>query len=241
MQAVKESGGVPRSPLPRCSRRGRRRRWQVRRPRVVDTEGAPSFVADLRRAALLVIDMQAEFMEPDWTAFWVPDATRMVPRLATVLAAARRAGIPVIYTAFSATHLRLDRPRSGSSMPNRYPGEPSDGLFLESRFAPEVAPMPGELVLLKPSYGAFYDTPLDTILRNLNRDTVIITGTLTNLCCGTTARQAYDRGYQVVFGSDVTATNDPALHAAELQTLRYGFARIMSGSDIIARLEEISR
>lgn len=76
---------------------------------------------------------------------------------------------------------------------------------------------------------------------NLNCDTVVITGTLTNLCCGTTARQAYERGYQVVFGSDVTATNDPALHAAELQTLRYGFARIMSGAEIIARLEEVSR
>jgi nicotinamidase-related amidase len=55
---------------------------------------------------------------------------------------------------------------------------------------PEVAPQPGEVVIRKPSYGAFYDTPLDTILRGLDRDTVVVTGTLTKFCCGMTARQA---------------------------------------------------
>ncbi len=194
-----------------------------------------------RRAALLVIDMQAEFVEPGWSAFWVPAATAMLPRLARVLAAARRTGAPIVHTAFGATHGNLDRPRSGAVMPNRYPGEPSEGLFNTPRFAPAVAPQPGEIVLLKPSYGAFYDTPLDTILRNLGCDTVIVTGTLTNLCCGATARQAYERGYHVLFGSDVTATNDPALHDAELRTLRYGFARVLSGAEIITLLEEATR
>ncbi|MFF4473631.1 isochorismatase family cysteine hydrolase [Streptomyces sp. NPDC001599] len=77
-----------------------------------------------------------------------------------------------------------------------------------------MSPRPDEVVIRKPSYGAsygaFYDTPLDTMLRNLGRDTVVVTGTLTNYCCGTTARQAYERGYKVVFGSDVTATDDEA-------------------------------
>jgi nicotinamidase-related amidase len=87
-------------------------------------------------------------------------------------------------------------------------------------------------VIHKPSYGAFYDTPLQTILRNLGRDTVVICGTLTNYCCGTTARQAYERGLQVVFGSDVTATDDDALHEAELCVLRKGFARVATGGQI---------
>ncbi len=199
--------------------------------------GQAAFEIDLRRAALLVIDMQAEFVEPHWSAFWVPAATALVPRLASVLAAARRAGVPLIHTAFAATHQYLDRPRSGAAMANRYPGEPADGLFAEPRFMSEVAPAPGETVILKPSYGAFYDTPLDTILRNLRCETVIITGTLTNLCCGTTARQAYERGYQVMVGSDLTATNDPLLHEAELRTLRYGFARVLSAAEIVALLE----
>lgn len=201
--------------------------------------GDPACPFDLRRAALLVIDMQVEFVQPHLAACWVPSATQMIPRLRRLLDMARTAGIPVIHTAFAATHHFLDRPGSGRQMPNRYPGEPDDGLFTEARFAPELGPLPSEVVILKPSYGAFYDTPLDTILRNLGCDTVIVTGTLTNLCCSTTARQAYERGYRVVFGSDVTATNDPTIHEAELQTLRYGFARVASADEIIHALQGV--
>ena len=92
------------------------------------------------------------------------------------------------------------------------------------------------MLLLKPSYGAFYDTPLQTILENLQRDTVIISGTLTNFCCGTTARQAYERGFKVVFGSDVTSTDDPAMQEPELKVLRKGFAKILTCSEIIKAL-----
>jgi nicotinamidase-related amidase len=60
---------------------------------------------------------------------------------------------------------------------------------------------------------------------------------MTNLCCGLTARQAYERGYKVVFGSDVNATNDPELQEAELKTLRYGFARVMTAAEIIQALQ----
>jgi len=200
--------------------------------------GCASFEIDSRRAALLVIDMQREFVAPGEAPCWIPEATRMAPRLASLLAAARRAGRPVIHTAFAATHRFLDRPASGASMPNRYPALPAASHTGVVEFAPELTPLPDEIVLYKPSYGAFYDTPLDTILRNQGCDTVIVTGTMTNLCCGTTARQAYERGYKVIFGSDVTATNSPALQEAELQTLRYGFARVMSAAEIIQLLEE---
>jgi nicotinamidase-related amidase len=198
--------------------------------------GVPNGPFDLSRAALLVIDMQAEFVEPGWAASWVPDATRLIPRLAQVLEATRAAGLPVIHTAFAATHHFRDRPRAGATMPNRYPGEPNEGLCVAPRFPPELTPRPDEILILKPSYGAFYDTPLDTLLRNLERDTVIVTGTMTNLCCGTTARQAYERGYHVVFGSDLTATNDPDVQAAEVKTLRYGFARVVTAEELLAQI-----
>ncbi len=202
--------------------------------------GRASFEIDLRRAALLIVDMQREFVQPGWTPYWIPEATRMVPRLAALLAAARCAGRPVVHTAFAATHRFLDRPAAGASMPNRYPALPAAGHDATAEFAPELAPQPGDVVLFKPSYGAFYDTPLDTILRNLGCDTVIVTGTLTNLCCGVTARQAYERGYKVIFGEDVTATNSPELQAAELQTLRYAFARVMPAAEIARLLKEIT-
>jgi nicotinamidase-related amidase len=99
--------------------------------------------------------------------------------------------------------------------------------------------MKNDLVILKPSYGAFYDTPLETILKNLNKDTVIICGTLTNLYCGATARQAYERGFKVVFGSDVTSTDDPELQEPELKVLRKGFARVLSLAQIIEALRSM--
>jgi len=203
-------------------------------------EGCASFTADLCHAALLVIDMQAEFVQPGLSPFWVPEATRIIPLLAGVLAAARQAGRPVIHTAFAATYASLDRPMTGQFMPNRFPDVPCDGLFRQPCFPPELQPAPEELLILKPSYGAFYDTPLDTILRNLGCDTVVITGTMTNLCCGMTARQAYERGYKVIFAADATATNSAEIQAAELQTLRYGFAQVRTAAEIIQLFETVS-
>jgi nicotinamidase-related amidase len=78
--------------------------------------GRTSAPFDLRHAALLVIDMQAEFVEPGWTANWIPEATRMIPRLARVLAAVREVRLPVVHTAFGATHHYRDRPLSGAMM-----------------------------------------------------------------------------------------------------------------------------
>jgi nicotinamidase-related amidase len=197
--------------------------------------GEASFEVSPRRCALLVIDMQDEFARPGWTPYWVPEASRQVPRVRVLIDACRRLSIPVIYTIFAATHHYLDRPASGASMPNRFPDD-DVSWFRDGRVWNELAPEEGDLVIKKPSYGAFYDTPLETILHNLDRDTVVICGTLTNFCCGVTARQAYERGFKVVFGSDVTATDDPASQEAELQVLRKGFARVHPLDRILALL-----
>ncbi|MGA5447472.1 cysteine hydrolase family protein [Streptomyces umbrinus] len=91
-------------------------------------------------------------------------------------------------------------------------------------------------MIRKPSCDAFCDTPLDTMLRNLARDTVIVTGMLTNYCCGTTARQAHERGYKVVVGSDVTAADDESRQEPELAVLRKAFALVQTAEEITNRL-----
>jgi nicotinamidase-related amidase len=200
--------------------------------------GDAAFELEADRAALLVVDMQDEFVRPGWTPYWVPDATRQVPRIRTLLLACRRLDVPVIYTVFSATHRDLDRPASGSTMPNRYPTVPNDpAWFRDGVVWHELAPRDEEIIIHKPSYGAFFDTPLQTILGNLGRDTIIVCGTLTNYCCGSTARQGYERGFKVVLGSDVCGTDDPVANDAELRTLRRGFARVLTSEAIIAALE----
>jgi nicotinamidase-related amidase len=198
-------------------------------------EGSVQFDIVPENCALLVIDMQDEFVKPHWTPYWIPEATRQVPRIRKLAEHCRAKGIPVIFTVFSKTNNYLDRPITGPLMPNRYPDLEIDqsSLFVEGRVWHELAPKEGEIIIHKPSYGAFYDTPLETILRNLGKDTVIICGTLTNFCCGATARQAYERSFKVVFGSDVTSTDDSDMQDPELKVLRKGFARVLSVAEII--------
>ncbi|GBF35130.1 nicotinamidase [Desulfocucumis palustris] len=200
-------------------------------------EGNAGFEVVKENCALLVIDMQDEFVKPHWTPYWVPEATRQVPHIKRLVEVCRNKNIPVIFTSYAKTHNNLDRPGSGGFMPNRYPGFNDPSWFKDGTIFQELTPLDDEIIIHKPSYGAFYDTPLETILKNLDRDTVIICGTLTNYCCGMTARQAYERGFKVVFGSDITSTDDPSMQEAELKVLRRGFARVLSVNDIIKRLE----
>ncbi|WP_030804128.1 cysteine hydrolase family protein [Streptomyces sp. NRRL F-2799] len=207
--------------------------WVTERARSAYERGRASFDVRPERAALLVIDMQDEFLRPGWSPYWVPAATRMAPRLRQLVEECRAASVPAIWTIFDDTHLGLDRPYALRFLPH------ADTDWRRLGPADVWASMgrhPDEAVIRKPSYGAFYDTPLDTMLRNLGRDTVIVTGTLTNYCCGTTARQAYERGYKVVFGSDVTATDDESRQEPELAVLRKGFALVLTAEEITNRV-----
>lgn len=211
--------------------------WVTARAKQAYERGHASFPVRAERTALLVIDMQDEFVKPGFSPYWVPAATRMAPRLRQLIDVCRSMSIPVIWTMFDDTHHGLDRPHALRYLPHgesdwRRPG-PAE-IWAEMGYRDD------EVLIRKPSYGAFYDTPLDTILRNLGRDTVIVTGTLTNYCCGTTARQAYERGYRVVFGSDTTATDDESRQEPELAVLRKGFALVLTADEIIARLRNPS-
>ena len=201
-------------------------------------EGDARFEIKPKGCALLVIDMQDEFVKPHWSPDWVPEATKQVPRIKMLIEHCRSKNIPVIYTVYSKTHNYLDRPQTGKFMPGRYSELDIDFsiFFADGRVWHELAPREDEIVIKKSSYGAFYDTPLETILKNMEKDTVIICGTITNYCCGTTARQAYERSFKVIFGSDVTAPDDPETQEPELKVLRKGFARVLTAEEIIKAL-----
>jgi nicotinamidase-related amidase len=197
-------------------------------------EGDAGFKIIPEKCVLLVIDMQNEFVKPHWSPDWVPEATRQVPRIRRLIEHCRGKGVPVIFTVYSKTHNYLDRPRTGKYMPGRYSHLDIDfsQFYVDGQVWHELKPRDDEVVIKKSSYGAFYDTPLETILKNMGKDTVIICGTLTNLCCGTTARQAYERSFKVVFGSDVTSTDAPEMQEPELKVLRKGFARVLTADQI---------
>lgn len=121
-------------------------------------------------------------------------------------------------------------------MPNRCQDLEIDqsSFFVKGRVWSELTPEKNDIVIHKSSYGAFYDMPLETILKNYGKGTVIICGTLTNYCCGLTARQAYERSFKFVFGSDVTSTDHPELQENELKVLRRGFANVLSSHEIFS-------
>ena len=186
------------------------------------------------RTALLVIDMIDEFVKPKWSPYWVPDATRQVPTIRRVIDAFHAADWPVIFLAYEVGVQGRNFPITETLVPigedvGNYADEhPPGGRDLRG-----PRPEERDLVVLKHCYSGFHGTELDLVLRGLDISTLVISGTMTNFCCGATAREAFWHGYKVVFGSDINSTDDPQLHDAELQTLRRGFARIMSSDEIV--------
>lgn len=184
---------------------------------------------DLARTALLVIDMQRDFLEPEGYAAQAgldiaPLAAAIVP-VGKVLAAARQAGITIIHTREG--HLpdlsdcppyKLQRSRNaGAEIGSR---GPLGRLLVRGEaghdFIDALMPLPGEIVIDKPGYSAFEHTTLQQVLTTRGIETVIITGITTEVCVSSTLRSAADRGYRCITVGDACASGDPALHRAAL-------------------------
>jgi len=201
--------------------------------------GEASFEWGREKTALIVVDMLEEFVRPNWTPYWIPAAYEAVPKVKEVIETCRAVGVPVIYTAYHFHEDGIDMPRGAKYIPIYQEDiEFSGQIFTAPSIYSEIAPRPKEMVIVKPTYDAFFNTKLDLVLRNLGVENVIICGTMTNFCCGATARAAFMLGYNVIFGSDITATDLPELHEAELMTLRRGFAQIRTADQIIAQLRK---
>ena len=117
--------------------------------RLAYTFGTASFDIVPENCALLVIDMQDEFVKPGWSPYWVPAATAQIPRVKSVITHCHERAIPVIYTVFSLTHDYLDRPASGEFMANRYPelGIDQSEYFVQGNIWFEIAPLKGDIVI----------------------------------------------------------------------------------------------
>lgn len=204
--------------------------------------GHAGFDIQVGQTALLVIDMVDEFVKPEFSPYWVPEATEQVPKIKQVIDACRTHDVPVIYTGYAFHEKGIDIPRGAQYIPIYQADiELLGKIFKKVGVYGPIAPEPGDVVIAKPTYDAFHGTELNVILRNLGIETVIVCGTMTNYCCGTTARSAFMHGYNVVFGSDINSSDIDELHQAEVRTLRRGFAKILSADEITAALHESGR
>ncbi len=198
----------------------------------VDRHGA--FEIRAAECALIVIDLEEDFVRPD-SVMCQPEAYRQLPRVRQLVDACRAAGVPVVFT--TATH--PPRPLNDTSS---YCAPVARGALRAGSAGVEISRelrvTPDEVVIRKHGYDAFVGTELDALLRRYGTRTVIVCGTMTNYCCEATARGAFDRGFHVVFGSDVTSTDSAVNHVATLRTMRRGYARVMTAAQIEVALTD---
>lgn len=182
--------------------------------------------------ALLVIDMQHDFMSPGgWADAMGLDLSLLaptVPVIAALLDVFRKAGAPVIFTREGHRPDLSDLPphKRGRFAPSvgdtgprgRYmiTGEPGNDII------PELAPRAGEVVIDKPGAGSFYATLLDHILRLRGITHLAVTGVTTDVCVHTTIREANDRGYQCVLVEDATESYTPEFTQSVIAMMRVG-------------------
>jgi nicotinamidase-related amidase len=206
-----------------------------------------SYAFDPARAALLAIDMQRDFLvEGGMCAQTGEDISALraiVPAVAAVLEAARRARLSVIHTRegyasdLSDVHdLKRARQSVGRAGPL--------GRFLirgeyGHDFVEQCRPLDGETVIDKPGFSAFYKTGLEDLLRAQGVSHLIVAGVTAQCCVLSTIRAAVDRGFYCLLLADACAAFEPALHRATLDIIQgenHLFGWIADSTDLIAAL-----
>jgi len=174
---------------------------------------------DASRSALVVVDMQNGFCDPEGSiprtgaALFELDET--IAAIGEALDAAHEAGVPVIYTAHCFLPGLTD---ADPSTRRRF--APDSGHLVrgswDAEVIPALSPRPGDTVVEKNRFDAFLRTDLERVLADLSSTSLVITGVVTNVCVAATARSAWMRDFEVTVPADTTTTRDAALKAATL-------------------------
>lgn len=181
--------------------------------------------------ALVVIDMQRDFVEPGgFGASLGNDVSLLqaiIPTTLRLMNGFRAAGLPVIHTRECHRPDLSDLPpaKRNRGAPALRIGDPGPmGRILiagepGADIIPELAPLAGELVIDKPGKGAFYGTDLGAHLRRHGLQQLVIAGVTTEVCVQTTMREANDRGYDGLLATDATESYFPAFKAAAIEMI----------------------
>jgi nicotinamidase-related amidase len=220
---------------------------------LLDAEPAP-IALDLAQTALLIIDMQRDFLEPGGFGETLGnDVSRLAAAITpcrAVLDAARRYELLVIHTReghrpdlSDVPPAKLERGNPSLRIGAKGPmgrilirGEPGHAIV------PELAPIAGEPVIDKPGKGAFYQTHLDSLLIRQGVENLLVCGVTTEVCVNTTVREANDRGYRCIVLADCCASYFPEFHDAGLAMIKAQggiFGWVSSSESMLAALAKV--
>jgi biuret amidohydrolase len=190
-----------------------------------------AFELDPATTALVIIDMQRDFLEPGGFGSMLGNDVSLLARtiapLQEVLAAARASGMTVIHTREGHRPDLTDAPPAKLARGNLSCGIGDPGPFGRvlvrgehgHDIIEELAPIDGEAVLDKPGKGAFYATDLELMLRNRGITRLVVTGVTTEVCVHTTVREANDRGFECLVLSDCVGSYFPEFHEVGLKMI----------------------
>ena len=186
-------------------------------------------------SAVLVVDVQNDYCRPDGAlgkaGLPTASAMAMLPNLQALLSAARASGTAAIFIQTNHT------PETDSESWTWRTAGVSGGVCRQGTWGAdftEVAPLPDEPVVIKHRYSAFINTRLDSVLRTLKIESLIMTGVSTNVCVESTARHGYMLDYHVVFLSDCTAAYSPEEHDAALANINNNFGVVTTSTEVIS-------
>ena len=189
-------------------------------------EEQPEVTVDPARTALIVVDMQNDFVT-EGGSLRVPEAESTIPVIQGLIGFAREHGLHVVYT--------QDTHREGDPEWRIWPEHAREGSW-GWEIIEALRPGPDETIISKVRYDAFYGTPLDHQLRLWNISTLIICGTVANICVHYTAASAALRWYDVIVPRDATSALEPFDLEASLRQTAFLFGgQVTTAAAIKAR------
>ena len=179
---------------------------------------------------LLVVDMQKFFINETSHAH-IPSVRAIIPRIKKLINVYSKNGLPIIFT-------RHINSKQNANLMEKWWNNLITAQNSLSQISAEFDISKG-IVLKKSQYDAFYETSLEKILREKEISQIVICGVMTHLCCETTARSAFVRGFEIFFTIDGTATYNENLHLSSLRNLAQGFATPVISNEIISSIKKI--
>jgi ureidoacrylate peracid hydrolase len=197
------------------------------------------------RTALLIVDMQRGFVEPG-EALEVPPARDIVPAIRALLEAFRARRLPVVFTEFTYSPavpilvgaLHPEHTPAAPGAPRGF-GLPSSNCLqgdASARTIDALAPRPDELVIRKRWYDAFAGTELDGALRARGVTSLVVTGTMTDICVLSSVVGAFNHEYRISVVADGVATLWPEIQRATLDIVSRAFGRVVQSRDVLSTI-----